>query len=519
MKNVQELKELIANEYLNKFFTFYLSRTPIIQDAEDLSQKAACECLDVLNRVDEITNVNAYFWSVAHNVYKNYLNRKDNYILNDDYCKMQIADTSYNEYNDQKELHNDIRKSLSILSGLYRKIIVMYYYHELKIKDIAKKLNISQDMVKYYLSNGKKKLKEIYNMNKEIGEVSFNPKDFSIYYSGIDFASVNVWELFKRKLPCQIALICYAKPKTVSEIANEVGCSSCFIEDELTILLNAGVLIQKVKDKYQTNFYIISKEELDIVDELYKKMYDEHTKEVTKVFNEYFEQIKQTGIYNYNATVDQYKWIFADRVADIDQRNMFIKDSDYPKILSCGARALIFGLEANTPKGTCGQTPTYLDNYTMWARDLWLLHGHSSNQLILRDKKVAQTVIDVYNGITDNQKEEVYAYLIKNNILIKDNGVLKTNIAYLNKEFLELMENINRNLYVKLEKATNEIKAYLTKIVNKSIPNNLKEYANGYVITLMQFFAGNKLIESLIENNFLNGNLNSIQISYFIDKE
>ena len=49
--------------------------------------------------------------------------------------------------------------------------------------------------------------------------------------------------------------------------------------------------------------------------------------------------------------------------------------------------------------------------------------------------------------------------------------------------------------------------------------DNLKEYANGYVITLMQFFAGNKLIESLIENNFLNGNLNSIQISYFIDKE
>lgn len=99
-------------------------------------------------------------------------------------------------------------------------------------------------------------------MNKEIGEVSFNPKDFSIYYSGIDFASVNVWELFKRKLPCQIALICYAKPKTVSEIANEVGCSSCFIEDELTILLNVGVLIQKAKDKYQTNFTLLAKKNL-----------------------------------------------------------------------------------------------------------------------------------------------------------------------------------------------------------------------------------------------------------------
>ena len=313
----------------------------------------------------------------------------------------------YNEDNEKQELHNDIRKSLSILSGLYRKIIVLYYYHELRIKDIADKLNISQDMVKYYLSNGKKKLKEIYNMNKEIGEVSFNPKDFSIYYSGIDFASVNVWELFKRKLPCQIALICYAKPKTVSEIATAVGCSSCFVEDELSILLNAGVIVEKVKDKYQTNFYIISKVELDVVDELYKKMYDKHTKEVEKVFNDYFEQIKETGIFNYNASIDQYKWIFADRVADMDRRNMFTKDSDYPRILSCGARGLVFGLEAPTPKGTCGQTPTYLNNHTLWARDLWMIKGYSSNQPILRDKRTAQTVIDVYNGIIDDNKEKV----------------------------------------------------------------------------------------------------------------
>ena len=518
MQNKEQLKELIANEYLNRFLTFYISKTSSIQDAEDLSQKAACECLDALDRVDEIKNANAYFWSVAHNVYKNYLNRRDNYILDDDYCKMQIADISYDEDDEKKELHNDIRKSLSILSGLYRKIIVLYYYHELKIKDIADKLNISQDMVKYYLSNGKKKLKEIYNMNKEIGEVSFNPKDFSIYYSGIDFASVNVWELFKRKLPCQIALICYAKPKTVSEIATAVGCSSCFVEDELSILLNAGVIVEKVKDKYQTNFYIISKEELDVVDELYKKMYDKHTKEVIKVFNEHFEQIKQTGIYNYSATVDQYKWVFADRVADMDRRNMFTKDSDYPKILSCGARGLVFGLEAPTPKGSCGQTPTYLNNHTLWARDLWMIKGYSSNQPILRDKRTAQTVIDVYNGIIDDNKEYLYAYLIKNNILVKDSGVLKTNIAYLNKEFLELMKNINKDLYAKLEKNTKEIKEYLTKVVSNSIPSNLKEYTNGYVITLMQFFAGNKIIEALIENGFLNDKMKNIQISYFIDK-
>ena len=80
------------------------------------------------------------------------------------------------------------------------------------------------------------------------------------------------------------------------------------------------------------------------------------------------------------------------------------------------------------------------------------------------------------------------------------------------------MKNINKDLYAKLEKNTNEIKEYITKVVSKSMPSNLKEYINGYVITLMQFFAGNKIIEALIENGFLNDKMKNIQISYFIDK-
>lgn len=37
------------------------------------------------------------FWSVAHNVYKNYLNRRDKYVLDENYCKMHTFDISYDE--------------------------------------------------------------------------------------------------------------------------------------------------------------------------------------------------------------------------------------------------------------------------------------------------------------------------------------------------------------------------------------------------------------------------------------
>ena len=154
----------------------------------------------------------------------------------------------------------------------------------------------------------------------------------------------------------------------------------------------------------------------------------------------------------------------------------------------------------------------------MWAKDLWNINDRSLNQSILKDKQIAQTVIDVFNGVIDDNKEELYAYLIQNNILVKENEVLKTKIAYLNKDFLKLMENINNGLYIKLETKTNEIKDYLFKIVNNTLPNNLKEYVNGYVFTLMDFFANNMIIQSLISNNFLNDKLDNIQVSYFTDK-
>ena len=68
------------------------------------------------------------------------------------------------------------------------------------IKDIAAKYSQSEEMIKWYLQKSKKKLKEIYQMEKTFGIKSFNPSDFSVYYSGIDFSRVNVWNLFKRLL-------------------------------------------------------------------------------------------------------------------------------------------------------------------------------------------------------------------------------------------------------------------------------------------------------------------------------
>ncbi len=514
MQNKNELKELLVNEYLNRFFTFFISRVSIREDALDLTQFVAMEILDKIDKLDCIENPNAYFWSVAHNAYKNHLKHSNNYILDNDYCMYRVVEVEPSKRELEKEImHNEIRKSLSILSGLYQKILVMFYYHELKIKDISKKLNISVEMVKFYLSSGKKKLKEIYNMNKEYGEKSFNPSSFSIYYSGIDFSRVNIWDLFKRKLPAQIVLLCSNTPKTITELAIETGCASCYLEEEVNILMDAGVLKEIVKNKYLTNFFIIKKDDVEELKQMFSDMYQLYLKDVKEEFNNNIENIKKTNIFKQDVNVQKLAWIFADNISDFDKTNLYTSDLDYPKILSCGARALIFGLETEKLKGSCGQTPTYVDDYTLWARDLSIFNTH--NQNIFKNKEYAKAVIDVYNDKVEDSKENIYAELLKENLLVKVNGKMYANIAYLNEEFKKLMTSINERLNSKLKEYSTKIYTYVTKLVTNNIPPILKEYAHGYIVTLINFYSGCMIEEELIKSGFLEENDEVAEISYF----
>jgi RNA polymerase sigma-70 factor (ECF subfamily) len=58
---------------------------------------------------------------------------------------------------DQLDLINAINK----LRGTYRDAIVLFYYHDLPIKEVAKVMNIPENTVKTYLLRGKNHLKRI----------------------------------------------------------------------------------------------------------------------------------------------------------------------------------------------------------------------------------------------------------------------------------------------------------------------------------------------------------------------
>ncbi len=520
MKSKNELYEILVNEYVKYFYNFSLSRTTSINEAEDLSQMILLECVNSINKEIEIKNINAYLWSVAHNTYKRYLRaKKDEVVYDYEYC-MRIEDTSSIDTDDSNDEMTKIRYALLVLSGMYRKIIVDYYYENLKIKDIANKYNQSEEMIKWYLQKSKKKLKEIYQMEKTFGIKSFNPSDFSVYYSGIDFSRVNVWNLFKRLLPKQIAIACYNESKTISDLSIELGVASCYLEEEIETLVNGGVLLNNGKDRFSTNFLILDKEKLENIKGLYKELYKDYMKIVEKKFDKYYDKIKATKMFKYDAPIERYKWIYGDRVADFDSRILSIKDEEYPRILSCGARAFIFGQESKGTKYSAGQTPSKIEKYTLWARDCIALGMTYKNQEILRNTRYTKIVTDVYNEQINKDLKEDYAYLIKEGYLVNIDGKIYSNVPYLGKEFREIMDEINNELYIVLEEKSKKIYEHLEQMIKNILPNNLKKYSHGYTFTIIRFYCGAYFMQEQIESGFCKltkTNKDTLVLNYFTD--
>jgi RNA polymerase sigma factor (sigma-70 family) len=503
MDRNDQLEKLTQN-YLAAFLSFAFKRINNLYEAEELAQEIAYQCDVSISKGKSIERFDAFIWSVAHNTYKKWCMRKQPISLEGEF------DTFSNLAGDALPIDDTLVKQedvelihleLSRLSKLYRQTLVCFYYEELSIRMIAAKLNISEEMVKFYLSKGRQKLKEAYTMNT-CGEKSFNPSDFTVYKSAVDFSKVNVWEVFKRKLPCQIALICHDAAKTISELSIETGTPAVYLEDEIKLLLDAGVMISPAKDKYRTNLHILRKNAVEQVKHQFNKLYAEYVPIIISAYTQYLPELKHCDVFKYDAPDMRYAWFFSNNIADFDNAGHGLSPADYPQILSCGSKAFIFAEESKGSLWGSGSTPTDLQACTVWPRDV-VIFGEYHCQKELRDAKKAQALYDVYRDNIQDADTEIYAQLIDEGYHIKRDGKMLCNVAVSTPASRELFKTINAELSEALKPLCKGIRENIYSIVDTTIPAQLRQYTQGYAETWIVFYSGVYLLEELYNTGFI----------------
>ena len=185
------LKLLDDKNFLDSLYRFAYKRANNSYEAEDLCSDIILSVLSAAQKNSDINNPYAFVWTIARRVYADFSEKRRIFAnariateYSDDViniCADPIDEYVENE-NDKMQLRR-IMREICFLSKIYRDVCVMYYLDEMKISDIAQRLEITENAVKQRLHSARETIKKGAEKN---GYKKFNVKTnrHSLYRHG-----------------------------------------------------------------------------------------------------------------------------------------------------------------------------------------------------------------------------------------------------------------------------------------------------------------------------------------------
>lgn len=302
----------VIKDYIKPLYGFALNKTGNIAEAEELAGRTMLEVYQTLLKKTEFLDLNRYVFKIAHYVWARYVGDKVK-----GSHQLQLADNevlSLDEGFDaitRRETAGALRREIAYLSHQQREIVVKYYYDGKKISAIAAEMGLSDGTVKWHLFEAKKELKHKMNTIRSMGNLGIKPIRLTyLGHSGSPGNKGDTSDFLATSIRQNIAYAAYNKPRTIKEIAEELGISPVYVEDEVEALEEHGFLDQLPGGKYRTNVYLddpspARSEALHRLFEEYAKIAVQH---YFKPFFELGEQFKETGVYIPGGDINLLLW-------------------------------------------------------------------------------------------------------------------------------------------------------------------------------------------------------------------
>ncbi len=335
----------MIEENLHTIFAWSMSKLYDKSEAEDLAQDIIYAVLKSVHRLENDAAFWGFLWRVAENTLMAKMRKKrmNEVELEEHYCGTYFL-TPEDEFIKSEEIQL-LRRELSLLSNQYREVTVRYYIYGKSCSEISAELDISTEMVKYYLFKTRKILKEGIGMNREYGEKSYNPSTFRVDFWGGN--SNPYFELFERRLPGNIVLSAYDKPVTITELSVELGVAAVYLEDEIEVLERYEIL-KKIGDKYQTNIVIFTDAYEKRAVERFRPVFEAMAEKLNRQLEELLPKLRELDFHGKEYGENYLKWTFANLAV---YQGLFESDhiyrekiGDYPALAN-GSCGFVFGYD------------------------------------------------------------------------------------------------------------------------------------------------------------------------------
>lgn len=496
----------LLNENLKSIFAFCVSGLFDKQDAEDLTNDIIVQVLSSVDRLESDDAFYGFMWKIAENTLKKHI-RKNNRV-NQKY-KYDFFGVNWGSPEEQTIENDDLmilRRELTLLSKQYREVTVRHYVNNKSVSEISKELKISEEMVKYYLFKTRKILKEGIQMQRNLGEKSYNPGTF-----GIDFLGAGnngyLWSTFERKLPGNIVLAAYEKPMTLWELSLELGVSAVYLEDELDILLDYD-LIRKVGERYQTNF-IIFKEAYE--NEFREKVLSRVSsasaiKSITETIENIFDKYRNK---NYGVELDdnKLKWFIANYILfgylEKFEEGLLRNIGSYPKL--CGdAVGYVYGHDND-------YAYSYFNGIYDWKSQKSPAHYRVVNYKIIEECQLWRTkngscndiICEAILGKEASANEEDLAFLVEKGAVSIAEGKMKAEFPVITKTEKKQMDADFAEVINSIENYASELCKGAEAILNKHVPRSLSDQCRILCDLRHKTDVAGILVEELVKIGYL----------------
>jgi len=152
--------EEIVQRYQGKMLRFIARIVRDAGDAQDVVQDAFVKLYKTIDRVDTRKKFSTYFFQIAKNTAFSLIRSRKKEV------SLQAAqdvwdDTVLIDELEKKEKAQHLTKILDSLEPKYRRVITLYYFHQLSYEEVSKKLHIPVNTVRTHLKRAKEKLKTL----------------------------------------------------------------------------------------------------------------------------------------------------------------------------------------------------------------------------------------------------------------------------------------------------------------------------------------------------------------------
>lgn len=477
-------------EISKSILSYCITRTHNRHEAEDLAQDIIVELIKSVPNIRDDKAFYGFMWSVASKVYAMWCRKNSKQTK---FCEL-IEDIS-----DETDIFSDIdnnsdlyllRREMTLLSQKYRKAVILYYLESKSCSNISSALCISDSMVKYLLFKARKILKEGMNMERNYGEQSYNPKTLELMYMGE--GPNRFWDISNgKKIPQNILWACYNDNLTEEEISLQIGVALPYLETEIKLLVDSGLLIRK-GNKYNTNIIIFTKE---FKTELATKI-EKQQETIADILYDFIitneEKIRNIGFHMCDMSKNSLTWHITCVAIYILFSRITEKYSfdDYP-VTSFGDKAYVWGDEA--PRGilnfcNMSQLDGCLDEGELHFID-YLPNPKSDNNYFYRNRQLSNLFIKLVNNKVNNPNEyerEIIADLIRNGYVKNDNGKISATLPVYTEIQKSTLYSMLEPTIVELLSVNANIKQTLEKVLKNHIPTHLKPQAES--IACMRMF-------------------------------